>query len=198
MTVNNTTEEHIKDVARKLFFSEGRLNATTQEIADAAGVNRTLLNYYFRSRDALFELVFDEAMLNFKNHIEFIITQEYPLRERIEKLVDFLLQEMSNNPYREIFFITQINRNDNEGGIKLKKGPENNNWRIFLKEIQSEMDAGHIRPLIPEDYVLNIFSMCVLPVLMKSVYTNMFQISPEEYQLLLDNRKKSILAFIHT
>jgi len=196
MTVN-TTEEHIKDVARTLFFTEGRLNATTQEIADAAGVNRTLLNYYFRSRDALFKIVFDEAMLYFKNNLESIITQKAPLKERIEKLVDFLLQEMSDHPYREIFFITHINQNDHEGGIKLKNVFENN-WRIFLEEIQSEIDAGHLRSLKPEDYVLNIFSMCVLPVLMKTVYTNMFQISPEDYQLLLDNRKKSILAFILT
>jgi len=195
MTVN-TTEEHIKDVARKLFFSEGRLNATTQEIADAAGVNRTLLNYYFRSRDALFKIVFNEAMLNFKNSIESIITQQYSVKERIEDLVDFLLQEMGNNPYREIFFITQLNQN--EGSIKPKKEDENNKWRIFLEEIQSEIDAGTIRPLKPEDYVLNIFSMCILPVLMKPVYTTMFQISLEEYQVLLNNRKKSILAFIHS
>ena len=194
MTISKT-EEHIKDVARKLFFSEGQLNATTQEIADAAGVNRTLLNYYFRSRDALFQIVFDEAMLNFKTSLESIITQQYSVKERIENLVDYLLQEMGNNPYRELFFITQINQN--EGGLKPKKEDETNKWRIFLEEIQSEIDAGNIRPLKPEDYVLNIFSMCILPVLMKPVYTTMFQISPEEYQVLLNNRKKSILAFIH-
>jgi len=45
------TEKLIMETAKNIFFGEGRFNATTQEIADAAGVNRTLINYYFRSRD---------------------------------------------------------------------------------------------------------------------------------------------------
>ncbi len=40
------TEQLIIDTALKVFFTEGRFKATTQEIADAAGVNRTLINYY--------------------------------------------------------------------------------------------------------------------------------------------------------
>ena len=55
------TEQLIKDTAKRIFFSDGKLHATTQDIADAAGVNRTLVNYYFRSRDMLFEQVADEA-----------------------------------------------------------------------------------------------------------------------------------------
>jgi len=38
------TEELIKKTAKRLFFGEGKFNATTQEIADTAGVNRTLIN----------------------------------------------------------------------------------------------------------------------------------------------------------
>ena len=60
------TEQLIKDTAKRIFFSEGKLHATTQDIADAAGVNRTLLNYYFRSRDILFEQVATEAMAEMK------------------------------------------------------------------------------------------------------------------------------------
>ena len=58
---DDATEELIKNTAKRLFFGEGKFNATTQEIADAAGVNRTLINYYFRSRDKLFDLVFSDA-----------------------------------------------------------------------------------------------------------------------------------------
>ncbi len=47
----SSTENLIKETAMRVFFKEGRFTATTQEIADAAGVNRTLLHYYFRSRD---------------------------------------------------------------------------------------------------------------------------------------------------
>ena len=55
------TQELIKETTKNLFFVQGRFAATTQEIADEAGVNRTLINYYFRSRDNLVQIVFDEA-----------------------------------------------------------------------------------------------------------------------------------------
>jgi len=72
------TQELIKETAKNLFFVEGKFNATTQEIADAAGVNRTLINYYFRSRDNLMKIVLDEAknlegkksFINSKSHLK--------------------------------------------------------------------------------------------------------------------------------
>ncbi len=58
-TKKDQTQELIKETTKKLFFVQGRFDVTTQEIADEAGVNRTLINYYFRSRDNLVQIVFD-------------------------------------------------------------------------------------------------------------------------------------------
>ena len=52
------TQQLIKETTKNLFFVKGKFDATTQEIADEAGVNRTLINYYFRSRDNLVQIVF--------------------------------------------------------------------------------------------------------------------------------------------
>ena len=51
------TEELIKQKAKELYVSKGVFDASTQEIADFAGVNRTLVNYYFRSKKNLFQVV---------------------------------------------------------------------------------------------------------------------------------------------
>ena len=56
------TENLIKQKARILFFQKGFLNATTQEIADEAGVNRALIHYYFRSRDQMLDIILDETL----------------------------------------------------------------------------------------------------------------------------------------
>jgi TetR/AcrR family transcriptional regulator len=193
--LSNSTEEHIKDIAKKVFFSEGRLNATTQEIANAAGVNRTLLNYYFRSREALFELVFHETMENFRIQVDAIIVLDSPLKKRLEKLIDLLLEEMSKYPYREIFFITQINQNSKEE--KIGPPPEGeNHWACFLKDIQSEIEIGNIPKMNPMDYVINIYALCIYPFLMKPVYTHMFQTSTDDYEALLKNRKEIAMRYL--
>lgn len=191
-TLNTNTEEHIKTVARQIFFAEGRLNATTQEIADAAGVNRTLLNYYFRSRDALFDQVFNEAMQHLRHRVEFTISNKIPFREKMETLVDILLDEISQYPYREIFIITQVNQKEN----KLKSATGKNNWPSFLAEIKKEMEAGTIPTMEPIDYILNIYSMCIFPILMKPIYSHMLRITEDEYQENLKHRKANIMAYV--
>lgn len=60
--MDHQTENQIKEKAKILFFSKGMLNASTQEIADYVGVNRTLVNYYFRSKKNLFHVLYNETI----------------------------------------------------------------------------------------------------------------------------------------
>jgi AcrR family transcriptional regulator len=55
------TEERILDAAKKVFMQKGSAGARMQDIADAAGINKALLHYYFRSKEKLFEVIFREA-----------------------------------------------------------------------------------------------------------------------------------------
>ena len=83
------TEELIRKTAKRLFFGEGKFNATTQEIADAAGVNRTLINYYFRSRDNLFSQIFEDAVKREEKLREKVLLSDLPFKEKIEMYIDY-------------------------------------------------------------------------------------------------------------
>ena len=65
MVLHTETEEKIISSAEKLFYQKGKAGTSMQDIADDAVINRTLLNYYFRSKDQLFEAVFRKAMGSF-------------------------------------------------------------------------------------------------------------------------------------
>src|SRR5690606_217884 len=97
------TEELIKETAKRVFFGEGRFKATTQEIADAAGVNRTLINYYFRSRNNLFEIVFQDAQTKENAIAEQIIFSDLPFHQKIEKYLDLFFEQAKKYPYLEIY-----------------------------------------------------------------------------------------------
>ena len=103
------TEQHIKDTAKKIFFEQGRFNATTQDIAEAAGVARTVINYYFRSKDALFKQVFDEAMAETGAKMDSVLCTEIPFKEKVIAFIDMFTDEISLYPYKESFFISEIN-----------------------------------------------------------------------------------------
>lgn len=104
------TEQHIKDTAHRIFLKEGKMLATTQEIADAAGVNRTLLHYYFRSRDALFDLVFQEALTTLRVRLHKVIGSGLSFRQKIEDFLDVFFEELTQSPYLETFITLQLNQ----------------------------------------------------------------------------------------
>src|SRR5258708_20411745 len=93
------TEEHIKETAKKVFFQKGLINATTQQIADEAGVNRALINYYFRSRDLLFKKVLETAVSETRNNIYSIFESDEPFKTKITKSLHASHNQNPHSPY---------------------------------------------------------------------------------------------------
>ncbi|MDR6783488.1 TetR/AcrR family transcriptional regulator [Pedobacter africanus] len=193
MTSRDTgTEQLIKDTAKQLFFAEGKLHATTQEIADAAGVNRTLVNYYFRSRDALFDQVFNEAQEALVSMIDEVMESDMPFRQKIENLISVFLKEAMRYPYREIFVITEMNRNDVINAKKARAEKVN----TFLEEVQREMDKGNIKRMNPRHFTINLFSLMAYPLVTAPLNKILFGMNDEEYNALLEERKQLIFEII--
>ena len=53
------TRERLLDTAERLFAARGFAGTSVREITDAAGANLGAVNYYFRSKDALYAEVFE-------------------------------------------------------------------------------------------------------------------------------------------
>lgn len=191
-TRDTGTEQLIKDTAKHLFFAEGKLHATTQEIADAAGVNRTLVNYYFRSRDALFDQVFNDAQKELMSLLDEVMDSNMPFKQKIENLISVFLREAMRFPYREVFIITQMNRND----VINSKKERAEKVKVLLKEIQKEMDDGNIKAMNPKHFIMNLFSMMAYPLITAPLNKILFAVKDEDYTQLMEERKKLIFETI--
>jgi AcrR family transcriptional regulator len=197
MAKDSTTEQHLKDTARRVFLKEGRMLATTQDIADAAGVNRTLLHYYFRSRDHLFDIVFQEALTQLRERIHEVIGSKLVFREKIERLIEVFYEELTALPYLETFLALQLNQDPDrykEMFVHLPGGKER--IKCFLKEIQQEMEEGRIPEMKPINYFINLFSLMAYPYVARPIYKNMFSLSDTAYDKLLPERKDIILSLL--
>jgi len=90
-------EDKILNSARKIFLLYGFHGATIQKIADDAGVSKSAVHYYFRSKEKLYQRVIDVvAQIILNNHI----------REH-QAIVLFIINEMHNN---KIMFINTLNK----------------------------------------------------------------------------------------
>ena len=185
-------EKLIKDTAKRIFFAEGKLNATTQDIADAAGITRTLVNYYFRSKDVLFEQVLKEAMDNFGVQIDQVLNAELPFKEKIEKFIDLFYTEFTSYPYKESFMISEINSHGYKAPPKDCSAPLSK----FLKEIQKEMGKGTIKKTIPQNFVLNLFSLMAYPLLTRPLFKWVLNETDSSYDKILNERKKMIVDIL--
>lgn len=193
MTTRDTgTEQLIKDTAKRLFFTDGKLHATTQEIADAAGVNRTLVNYYFRSRDILFDQVFNDAQEEFSKTLDDVFESSVPFKQKIKNLITVFIDETSLYPYRQQFIIAEMNRHEFLNAKKSKA----RKVQAFLKEIQEEMDAGSIKKMDPKQFTMNLFSLMAYPLITAPLHKVLFGMNDEEYAKLMEERKVLIFETI--
>jgi TetR/AcrR family transcriptional regulator len=183
------TEKLIKDTAKRLFFGEGRFNATTQEIADAAGVNRTLINYYFRSRDKLVETVFEDAQKQEQELTEQIVFSDLPLREKISRHLDSCFEQAKQYPYLEIYMVTQMN----QGCVYKDREKMGTLLDKFYLEIALEMEKGTIAKMRPEHFALNFISLMSFPISMRPLLQETMGMTKEYYDVLLEERKEIVL-----
>jgi TetR/AcrR family transcriptional regulator len=186
MPIKDTgTQQLIKDAAKRLLFAEGRLYATTQEIADAAGINRSALHYYYRTRDQLIAQVFQESMSALSNKLDLILLSEHPFRQKIEELIDIYLAEILEFPYEETFMVTEINNAGHGLVAAIEKGPV----AKFLAEVDREMQAGTIEAMNPVHFLMNLFSLLSYPIMMAPLYKQFFQLSGDEFDQIIQERR---------
>lgn len=123
--MEHTTEEKIRKAAENEFMQKGFAGARIRDIAAKAGINLALLNYYFRSKEKLYEQIMAQKIdqlfalilptlndkttsLGEKLHL---IAEHYSTMLTDEPtLPGFVLSEMQNNPKG---FAAQISLNSN-------------------------------------------------------------------------------------
>jgi TetR/AcrR family transcriptional regulator len=183
------TEEIIKSTAKRLFFVEGKFNATTQEIADAAGVNRTLINYYFRSRDNLFNLIFEDAIKKEDEQREMILASNLPFKEKIEQYIDESFRLGNEFPYLETYIVSRIN-----DGCFYKNDEDFNRFiKAFKKDFDAEIKAGNIEKMEPIQFILNIASLVSFPFAVRPLLQKSMRLNDKEFERIIHDRKEVIM-----
>lgn len=87
----------ILTTASRLFAEKGYSNATTSEIARAAGVAEGTLYHHFGSKDGIFLTLFDETIDGFLAGIEELLARKSPGREMLAALAHFLFDYVSRH-----------------------------------------------------------------------------------------------------
>jgi TetR/AcrR family transcriptional regulator len=189
------TERLIKDKAKQLFFQKGFLNATTQEIADEAGVNRALIHYYFRSRDQMLDILLDETLREKKGRVTSILNSDVPFREKIANYIDMIVDYGIKYPYLDNFLISEMARRPEKIKLFCAKDPVKSS-DLIRNELAIEVKKGKLAAITAEHFMVNLISLCNYPLLAKSVIQTIHGLSDTAYRKFLVERKRIIYRTI--
>lgn len=191
----NTTEIAILTAAKKIFSFKGKDGATMQEIANEAGINKALLHYYFRNKDLLFEQVFSEEVKKFSPILKNAIAQEVDLYQKINNICEAYILMAIENPFVPVFVIGELNKQPDLFIQKMFDGDLPDFPKLAF-QIKQEVEAGNIKPILPQHLIMNMMSMCVFPFLMKPMFIVGMQIDKELFNNLMLQRIKEVPKFI--
>ncbi|ASZ13779.1 TetR/AcrR family transcriptional regulator [Chitinophaga pendula] len=195
-TAKNSTEEQIIEAARKIFTRKGLAGARMQDIADEAGINKAMLHYYYRSKDALFELVFREALDKMIGRMNVILEGPLSFREMISALVENYIQQIGENPYLPVFVMNELHQQPMEFLQQLQQRRNFPNVARFLQTVQRASEAGEIRSVNPIQLMLSIISMCIFPFMARPMAQLVAGLSDQQFDRLMEERKREVVDFI--
>ena len=193
--IDENAEKKILEAAKRVFQHKGMFGARMEEIADEAGINKAMLHYYFRSKDKLFDAVFQDAAKNFFSKIKELISVDKPLFEKIEYFVENYIELLIQNAFIPAFIITEVHQNPERiKNMFMQSGV--NPELIFSNDIKSAISLGIIHPIDPKQLIINIVGLCVFPVAAKPIVTNMLKMEGDAYLSFIEVRKKEVAKFV--
>lgn len=190
------TEQKIIDAAREVFIQKGYSGARMQEIADAAGFNKALVHYYFRSKEKLFEVIFKEAFGKLLPTIAYIFKGPGTLFEKIESFTEEYIRVILVHPYIPVFVLSEMHRNpdsffQNYFHPDMKAGVLH-----ILREFDKAAEKGEIIKTDPRHLLMNMMSLCVFPFIARPLLQRVIDVNDESYKDLLMERGKAVSNFI--
>ncbi len=191
-------EDKIMLSATRIFVLKGKAGTSMQDIAAEAGINRTLLNYYFRSKDNLFEQVFSKIFSKFLPSIVNTLTSDIPVQMRLENFIDYYFTMLIENPVIPLFILQELTSNPQRLINSLRSGGLNAD--IMLKALEEEMNRGNIKRMDTREIMVNFMSLIIFPFAARKIIEEMiFSGDKEAYSLFLMQRRENLkLTFINS
>lgn len=196
MQIEPTTEQKIKDAARSVFIKKGFAGARMQDIADEAGINKALLHYYYRSKEKLFEVIFDEVFGAIVPAVNAIIAGVGSVEEKLDAFVDQYITVIEANPYVPLFIIHELSQNPERFVTKIKNRAELPNISLLVTQLFDEISKGNMRFYNPFHLIMNILAMCAFPFVAKPMLKAVTGMSEEMWQGMMKDRREEVKRFV--
>jgi AcrR family transcriptional regulator len=188
---DGTAEQKIKEAARKLFTERGFDAVKTRDIATEAGINLALLNYYFRSKQKLFDIIMVENFEAFVQQLIPILGDEtLSLDETLEKVTGSYIDMLKRNPGLPFFIMNEMRSDSTK--LLFVKGKMADVRAGFIKRVGSSFLGKEISPSNIGHMMMNFMGLIIFPFVAQPMMMKVNNFSQKEFDALMEERKKLI------
>ena len=195
-TKDISTEERIKAAARKVFHQKGFAGTRTRDIAEEAGINHAMLNYYFRSKEKLFGIVMMETMAQFFKGVNLMLNDESTsLDEKIDLIVSNYVDLLLKEPELPTFILNEVRPNP-QAFVEQNPIKEALTHSVLTRQYAEAVARGEITEPNLMQAILNVIGLVIFPFIAKPILTSIVNIPEEQYKALMLQRKTLIPQWI--
>lgn len=187
-----STEQKIKEAARKVFSLKGYAATRTRDIADEAGINLALVNYYFRSKEKLFNEIMQEKIYQlFGTIVPILINPNLSFETKIEIVAENYIDMLIENPDLPLMVMSEVKKDIEGFGIKIQLSPllKDSSFIRQIKDRNPNVD--------PVQFLLSILGMIIFPFIAKPVFISLSGMEKEQFITLMKERKKYIPIWVN-
>jgi TetR/AcrR family transcriptional regulator len=197
MTVNDKqTEDKIFEAATRVFEEKGMDGARMQDIANKAGINKALLHYYFRTKDHLFEAVFQKLAGKLFEKFAPVFREGLSLEEKIRFFYREHITFMKENPRLPSFVLNEINRNP----LRIKKLLKNVDfrklWLVLAEQHKEELEKYNITEESMPQIMTSIAAISVFPFAARGIIEGIFENLGIDFDDYIEERKEFAAEFV--
>jgi len=194
MEPDQSVEQKILEAAGRVFYRKGKDGTSMQDIAKEAGITRTSLNYYYRTKDKLFDVVFRNTMEHFVPRIAEVLNDQQSVSEYIDELVTVIIDSMIERPQIPVFVLQELTSNPQRVPVLMAE------LGIHPAEAVGKFRNDRVLSGLmvdPRQVVINILSLCIFPFAGKPLLVSvMFDGDESAYIEAMNERKKIIPLMI--
>lgn len=192
---DTSTEEKIKEAARVVFTQKGYAATKVRDIAAEADINLSLVNYYFRSKEKLFELIMLENVQKLFAKIEPVINNETTtILEKVEAIVNHYIDLLLENLDFPIFVVNEIMSGANNiPALASRRETVLNSHlakQIFELKAQGKIDFH------PVQLIMNVTGMIIFPFFGRPLFIKTGTLDAQEFIQIMEERKKLIPIWV--
>jgi len=198
MANDKQIEQKIIDAAKVVFMKKGFTATKMQDVADKAEISRTSLNYYFRSKEKLFDQVVEQLINIFAPRILKVIASDIPSDQKLDLLVDEYTDLIIENPQYPHFIIGEITRDpDAAVEIFMKRIREPSSTATVMIGLRQFLPVSEDKTEALQQFMVSFASLFITPTLIWPAFHKITG-TEHSFESFLLSRKPHIKSSLHS